>query len=326
MAAAGIQPPHGSVVPVTIPDDASHFKHRGEFVYLPPAWFAAPPPPQLPTVMMIGGEFNTPADWMRAGNAVKTIDDFAADPRRQRAGIGVRRLRRRVQQRHRMRQRPPRQRRRPPDQRRRAVHGSRSSASAPDRGELGHRRVVHGRHLRDGPHGDASGAVQHVRRHRRRHRAPNSGTKAQTIDRLFGGNAKAWAAFDPATVIAKHGPLPRGLGLVRHLVEQSAEASPQPHGDRHRRSRLGGQDVVRGVNGQAVAADSLCDLGRANGINCAVVAQPGKHDWPFADNAFAAALPWLAGRLGTPGVARTPLPFTWPPESAPTRHAEPVGR
>ena len=39
-----------------------------------------PPIPRraLPTVMMIGGEFNTPADWMRAGNAVKTIDDFAA--------------------------------------------------------------------------------------------------------------------------------------------------------------------------------------------------------------------------------------------------------
>ena len=28
--------------------------------------------------MMIGGEFNTPADWLRAGNAIKTIDDFAA--------------------------------------------------------------------------------------------------------------------------------------------------------------------------------------------------------------------------------------------------------
>ena len=39
---------------------------------------ATNPPPRLPTVMMIGGEFNTPADWLRAGNAVKTIDDFAA--------------------------------------------------------------------------------------------------------------------------------------------------------------------------------------------------------------------------------------------------------
>ncbi|EUA66177.1 esterase family protein [Mycobacterium xenopi 4042] len=63
---------------MTIPADASHFKHRGELVYLPPAWFASTPPPRLPTVMMIGGEFNTPADWLRAGNAVTTIDEFAA--------------------------------------------------------------------------------------------------------------------------------------------------------------------------------------------------------------------------------------------------------
>ena len=28
--------------------------------------------------MMIGGEFNTPADWLRAGGAVKTLDNFAA--------------------------------------------------------------------------------------------------------------------------------------------------------------------------------------------------------------------------------------------------------
>ena len=71
-------PPKGTVVPVNIPDTASGFKHRGELVYLPPAWYATDPPPPLPTVMMVGGEFNTPADWMRAGNAVKTIDDFAA--------------------------------------------------------------------------------------------------------------------------------------------------------------------------------------------------------------------------------------------------------
>jgi S-formylglutathione hydrolase FrmB len=78
MAAKRALPARGSVVPVTIPADASHFKHRGELVYLPPAWFASSPPPRLPTVMMIGGEFNTPADWLRTGGAVQTIDDFAA--------------------------------------------------------------------------------------------------------------------------------------------------------------------------------------------------------------------------------------------------------
>ena len=47
-------------------------------MYLPPAWFAGNPPPKLPTVMMIAGEFNTPSDWPRTGNAIATIDSFAA--------------------------------------------------------------------------------------------------------------------------------------------------------------------------------------------------------------------------------------------------------
>lgn len=53
-------PAKGTVVKVTIPSDASHFAHRDELVYLPPAYYATNPPPKLPTVMMIGGEFNTP--------------------------------------------------------------------------------------------------------------------------------------------------------------------------------------------------------------------------------------------------------------------------
>ncbi|MDT5279103.1 MAG: hypothetical protein QOJ20_298, partial [Mycobacterium sp.] len=71
-------PAKGTVVPVTIPDTASGFKHRGELVYLPPAWFASNPPPPLPVLMMIGPELNTPADWLRAGDAAGTMDDFAA--------------------------------------------------------------------------------------------------------------------------------------------------------------------------------------------------------------------------------------------------------
>ena len=65
---------------------------------------------------------------------------------------------------------------------------------------------------------------------------------------------------------------------------------------------------------QSSAANQLCALGSANGITCAVVAQPGKHDWPFASHAFAAALPWLAGQIRTPGVPPIPLP-TPPPRS-----------
>jgi hypothetical protein len=61
-------------------------------------------------------------------------------------------------------------------------------------------------------------------------------------------------------------------------------------------------------NPQRSAANSLCALGHSRGIACAVVAETGRHDWPFAGRAFASTLPWLAGQLGTPGVPRIPLP------------------
>jgi hypothetical protein len=78
MQLKGVMPAKGVVMAVNISAQASKFKHRGELVYLPPAWFASTPPPRLPTVMMIGAEINTPADWVRAGNAVSVADSFAA--------------------------------------------------------------------------------------------------------------------------------------------------------------------------------------------------------------------------------------------------------
>lgn len=63
--------------------------------------------------------------------------------------------------------------------------------------------------------------------------------------------------------------------------------------------RLAGREAAANPSNQTAAANSLCALGRANGIDCAVVPQPGRHDWPFADQVFARALPWLAGQLGT---------------------------
>jgi S-formylglutathione hydrolase FrmB len=117
---------------------------------------------------------------------------------------------------------------------------------------------------------------------------PNSGNKEQTISRLFGGNANAWAAFDPTTVITKHGPY---AGVAGWFDVNGSAAT-----------------IQRAKNDQVAAANSLCSLGAANGIDCALVSQPGKHDWPFAARAFATALPWLAGRIGTPDVPPTPLP------------------
>lgn len=64
---------------------------------------------------------------------------------------------------------------------------------------------------------------------------------------------------------------------------------------------------------QSSAANSLCSLGNANGVSCAVVVQAGKHDWPFASQAFATALPWMAGQLLTPDAPHVPLPAPPPP-------------
>ena len=117
--------------------------------------------------------------------------------------------------------------------------------------------------------------------------APNSGTKEQTISRLFGGNAAAYASFDPTTVITQHGAY---SGLAGWFAINSQAAAEQ-----------------------SSAANTLCGLGNAHGITCAVVPQPGGHDWPYASQAFATALPWMASQLHTPGVPSVPLPTPPPP-------------
>jgi hypothetical protein len=58
----------------------------------------------------------------------------------------------------------------------------------------------------------------------------------------------------------------------------------------------------------AVVADYMCSLASSYGIECAVVPKPGKHDHSTAGVIFASALPWLAGKIGTPGVPKEFLP------------------
>jgi S-formylglutathione hydrolase FrmB len=324
MATHGTQLNHGSLVPVTIPEDASHFKHRGELVYLPPAWFATSPPPKLPTVMMIGGEFNTPGDWARAGNAVKAIDDLAARHDGNApvfvfvdSGGAF-------------------------NNDTECVNGNRGNAA-----DHLTKDVVPYMASNFGVSSDPSSwgvvgwsmggtcAVDLTVMHPELFSSfvdiagdmsPEAGTKAQTIARLFGGSIDAWKAFDPATVIARHGR----YDDVSGWFDISSDKVPR----RYRSLSvddgavgLGGQDRIAYPNDQTAAAERLCRLGRANGIDCAVVAQPGKHDWPFASRAFAAALPWLAGQLDTPRVPWIPLPSQSAPRvSGPGARTEPVGR
>lgn len=321
MAAKGTKPAHGSLVPVQIPSDASHFQHREELVYLPPAWFASYPPPKLPTVMMIGGMLSSPADWVRAGNAVETVDAFAAAHGGSApvlvfvdAGGSF-------------------------DNDTECVNGSRGNAADHLTKDVVPYVVSNFGVSADPSHWGVVGwsmggtcAVDLTVMHPNLFSAfvdiegdltPNTGSKAQTIASLFGGNADAWAAFDPTTVINRHG---RYTGVSGWFAISSG-GSPAPSRDvttvDSAAMALAGRGAAADPGNQSAAAGSLCVLGRANGIDCAVVAHPGKHDWPTAGTVFSTALPWLAGRLGIPGVPRIALPGN---ESAPAHphHTEAV--
>jgi S-formylglutathione hydrolase FrmB len=316
----GTVPAKGTVVPVTIPADASHFKHRTELVYLPPAWYRSNPPPKLPVVMMIAGEFDTPGDWLRTGNAAKTIDDFAASHGGN-APVFVF-----VDSDGSFNNDTE------------CVNGTRGNAAdhltkdvvpylisqfgvSPSSANWG---VV-------GWSAGGTCAVDLPVMHPELFSSfvdiagdlgPVAGTKEQTIARLFRGNAAAWAAFDPSTVIRAHG---RYIGVSGWFAISSSPPTQRRNfnaGDNA--VGIGGRDAAGNPGDQTEAANTLCALGKAYGIDCAVVAVPGKHDWPFAAETLTSSLPWLAGQLGTPGVARIPLPGAPPPAAPPADPAPPA--
>jgi S-formylglutathione hydrolase FrmB len=137
--------------------------------------------------------------------------------------------------------------------------------------------------------------------------APDAGSKQQTIARLFGGDATAFAAFDPATVMTAHGPYAGLAGwfatsIAGPTVYHPAASDPpaDPNSD----------DVDPGD--RAAVSTFLCSVASGSGIPCAVVPVGGSHDFGSAAKVFNAALPWLAGRLGTPTVPVVPLPGAAP--------------
>ena len=287
MQIAGTRPTKGVVVPVNISDDASHFPHRQELVYLPPAWFSSNPPPRLPAVMMISSSYNTPADWLRPGGAFTAIDNFAAahhgfapvlvfvDP----TGSF--------------------------DNDTECVNGTRGNAADHLAKDVVPFMVSNFGVSADRANWGVAGwsmggtcavdvAVMHPEMFSAfvdiaGDRSPNVGSKEQTIAKLYGGNGAAWEQFDPITVMSHHG---RYTGLSGWFDVPSAA----------------GPDPAANPEGQDAAANALCAAADAHGIPCAVVTQEGKHDWPFAAQAFAAALPWLASTLGAPGVEPVSLP------------------
>lgn len=295
-------PATGKVVPVNIPATVSKFKHRGELVYLPPVYFSSNPPPALPVVMMIGGQFNTPADWIRAGTAVDTIDDFAA-----RHGGNAPLF----------------------------VFADSGGAFNNDTGCVNGPRGNAGDYLTKdvvpymistfgvsddpanwGVLGWSSGgtcALNLTVKYPELFNAfvnidgdfaPNAGDRQQTIDRLFSGDAGAYAQWDPATVIAENGPFEDLAGWFAVSTPPGTKTHPVAG------PALPEQQADATPDTPVAAARALCRLGSEYGIDCAVVPETGKHDWPFAGRVLRSALPWLAGRIGTPDVPEIPLPGT----------------
>jgi S-formylglutathione hydrolase FrmB len=261
---------HGRVVPVDIPDTYSHFTHRQEFVYLPPAWFRSRRKEQFPVVEMIGAEFSTPQNWIRAGDAIDTADAYASHhhghapilvfadasggftvdtecvdgphgdsedhlvkdiPAYMAAHFGV------------------------------APTGwgvagwSMGGTCAVDL-TVEHPEVF-SRFL------DISGDI-----------GPNIGDQATTIMMLYGGDRAAWAAHDPLTVLGHHH---RYHGVTGVFADGTFE---------------------RWTSRAAYRLSAAC---RADGIQTQVVIQPGNHNWQFGAREFAAELPALVPPFtGTP--------------------------
>ncbi|MGH7290120.1 MAG: alpha/beta hydrolase, partial [Myxococcota bacterium] len=302
---AGLRNTHpntGKLVGVDIPDGGSGFTHRREYVYLPPAWFAGGTPPKLPVIMMIAGEFSNPTNWIRTGNAISVVDGYA----NARGGVApvlvfvdssgsfnndtecVNGPRGNAAQHLTNEVRPY------------VVAQFGTSASAANWGVVGW--SMGGTCAIDLAvmHPDLFTTFEDIGGDR----GPNSGTKQQTIDRLYGGDAASWDVFDPRTVMAKHGPYSGVAGYFDDSQEPPDDKSkdlPDRPRDLKAAVGFGGYDDADEFREKGALPD-LCAAATAVNVGCSLRVYPGYHTWQFAARAFSDAFPWIAQRVHTPAV------------------------
>ena len=145
---------------------------------------------------------------------------------------------------------------------------------------------------------------------------PAVGGKAQTIAQLYGGNAAAWAHFDPLIVLTGHSRYTDTAGWFASSTGAQGPSRGRPGGPRGGRSGGGHAPNGTGYGGQADTPDSgiqaqeavqLCAAMTADGITCIQHLTAGGHTWQAAAASFAAAFPWIASRVdaATPTTAPT---------------------
>jgi S-formylglutathione hydrolase FrmB len=101
-------------------------------------------------------------------------------------------------------------------------------------------------------------------------RAPNLGSDAQTLEKLYGGDREAMAAHDPTTLLHAH----RFEGVTGWFL-------------------AGGSD-----SGHVTVAHRLAGAASAAGIAVTERILPGIHNWSFGAAAFRAVISALAAHLG----------------------------
>lgn len=71
-------PLHGTISRVTIPGTVSEFKARPAFVYLPPAYASTTPRPLLPVLVLLAGQPGSSDSWLVSGQLAKMMDQYAS--------------------------------------------------------------------------------------------------------------------------------------------------------------------------------------------------------------------------------------------------------
>lgn len=274
---------HSTVVSLTIPGTRSGFAARPAEVYLPPAW-STPRQAPLPVVLLLHGTPGDPSDWVEGGRAQATADAWAArhggvapvlvmpdingtltgDTECVDSPLGnvetyltvdvpaavVKNLQ----------TQPP-----GPTW---AVAGLSEGGSCATMLALRHPDLF-------GTFGNFSGLA-----------GPRVGETnddtADTVDRLFGGSAQAFAAHEPADLLAST-----------------------------RFPRTGGWFQVGAHDAEPLAATRhLAPLAGAAGVaTCVVVVPGGEHTFDVWSAALRQSLPWLAQRAGlVPATPAAPCP------------------
>jgi len=263
----GELPSSGVVIQVAVPPTRSGFTARDAFVYLPPIWFAPDRPP-LPALMLIPGTPSSPGDWFRAGGADHVANDYAIAH----GGHGPILVL--------------------PDANgstfadTECVDGPRGNAetylvddvvdfavhdlgAAPERQ---HWALV-------GLSAGGTCAMTLALRHPDRFAAfanfsgdaaPNLGSRQRTIDVLYGGDASAWDAHDPETLLAANDY----TGMRAWFAVGSDDRAPRR------------------------AAERLSAAAQEAGIDTELVIHTGNHSYRFWRAAFADAFEWLASSVG----------------------------